>query len=137
MTTFFKVVKGMDGMPETLKLDFVQQVCERAHALSLSQYMRRSRSLHSSQQARALYYKSHHNCIPPPPPPGYPTTLSSSPPLLLSLPSQVSAMHMRVVDGVGTQLQMQGMVCKLANIARDSPSFGMNLGGGGGAAAGR
>ena len=39
-------------------------------------------------------------------------------------------MHMRVVDGVGTQLQMQGLVCKLANIVRASP---VNLAAGGGA----
>lgn len=28
---------------------------------------------------------------------------------------------MRVVDGVGTHLQMQGLVCKLAGVARETP----------------
>ena len=41
--------------------------------------------------------------------------------LALFLRMQVSAMHMRIIDGVGTLLQMQGMCCKLAGIARDSP----------------
>jgi hypothetical protein len=26
VTTFFKVVKGMDDLPEPLKLDFIQQI---------------------------------------------------------------------------------------------------------------
>ena len=65
MTTFFKVAKGLDGLPEAVKLDFLQQV---------------------------------------------------------------SAAHMRVVDGVGSLLQLQGMCGKLTAIARDAA---------GGAAGGR
>ena len=44
----------------------------------------------------------------------------------------ISAVHMRVVDGVGTQLQMQGMVAKLAACAKASA----RVPGAGGAAAG-
>lgn len=61
VTTFFKVVKGMDSLPEPLKLDFL---------------------------------------------------------------AQVSAAHMRVVDGVGSLLQMQGLASKLSGIARESGAGG-------------
>jgi hypothetical protein len=39
-------------------------------------------------------------------------------PLVLCL----RAGHMRVVDGVGTQLQLQGMCAKLAALAREAPA---------------
>ncbi len=44
-------------------------------------------------------------------------TLEALPePLRLECIAQVSAIHMRVVDGVGTLLQMQGLCAKLAGI---------------------
>jgi hypothetical protein len=61
VTTFFKVVKGMDSLPEALKLDFL---------------------------------------------------------------AQVSGAHMRVVDGVGSLLQMQGLASKLSGIAREGDRGG-------------
>lgn len=57
MSTFFKVIKGMDTLPEALKLEFLQQV---------------------------------------------------------------SAVHMRVMDGVVSLLQLQGMCGKLTALARES-----------------
>ena len=75
VTTFFKVTKGMDNLPEALKLDFLQHV---------------------------------------------------------------SATHMRVVDGVGSLLQMYGLASKLVGVAKDAPGGPLRLGGaaGGGAAGG-
>lgn len=40
---------------------------------------------------------------------------------------QVSAIHMRVVDGVTTQLQMQGMCAKLCGIAREANAPRMSI----------
>ena len=59
------------------------------------------------------------------------------PPHTIVFSQVISAVHMRIVDGVGTLLQMQSMVARLAGAARAArlPGAGGGFAGGGGGSA--
>ncbi len=48
----------------------------------------------------------------------------------------ISGVHLRVVDGVGTLLQMQALASRLCGVARGSMTGALTGGGGGGGAGG-